>query len=53
MDQNILTFDVTESYQKVFKSYGKVCRPSLFCGKMDFQSVSETCARLRVVAYGY
>ena len=32
--QNILTFGITQRNWEIFKTYGKVCRPSLLCGKM-------------------
>ena len=30
----MLIFDITHRNYKILETYGKVCRPSLFCGKM-------------------
>ena len=34
MNQNILIFDITHKLE-IFKSCGKLCRPSIFCGKTE------------------
>ena len=33
---NNLIPDKTQRNKKIFNSYGKVCRPSLFCGKIEY-----------------